>query len=125
MIAEQEAHLDLLNQDIKGGFEKMHGLLSYALVTGGLSTEAALLHDSLSDFLNAKSASDRDATSRSVVLYLEHGNCFGVDPKAPDTAVLNEYERIADPERSSAFYRRHRDEIHSQLRARKDAANQP
>jgi hypothetical protein len=106
VISEMNKHLDLLNQGIRGGFERMHGLLSYCAATGGLSVEAALLYGSLDDYLKAQSVSDRDAASRAVELCLEHGNPFG-DPgggKAPDTAILDRYESIQDPEQAASYY---------------------
>ena len=82
----------------------MHGLLAYGLANGGLGAEARVLHASLDDFRNVKTEADRNAAERSVNLCLKHGSLTKVSK--PDTAILDEYERL-ESEDASAFHRKH------------------
>ena len=99
--AEKDRQIELLDKAERGELEKMHGLLSYAIASGQVSAEAQLLHGSLADFLSAKNDADRQAAKRSVHLCLEHGTLTKCDKK-PDTAELDEFEFISDPEDASA-----------------------
>jgi hypothetical protein len=122
-ITEQDKHLELQNRAIHDQLEKQHGLLAYALATGDLSPEMQLLHGSLADFLNAKNDADRKAAKRSIDLCWTHSTLPEVGKKV-DTAILDEFESIEDPEERSRFYREHTATIASQLQARQDS-NQP
>ena len=124
VLAAQKAHLALQKQAIHGQLEKQHGLLSYGAANGGLSAELQLLHGCLADYLNAKSDADRASAKKSIHLCWEHSTLPKVGPK-PDTAILDDYERIEDPEESSKFYRENQRAILVQQQARQDAANQP
>ena len=70
VIDAQKAHLALQKQAVDGQLEKQHGLLSFAIANGGVSTELQLLHSCLSDYLNAKSDADKKAAKRSIRLLL-------------------------------------------------------
>ena len=123
VIDAQKAHLALQKQAIHGQLEKQHGLLSYGAANGGLSAELQLLHGCLADYLNAKSDADRASAKKSIHLCWEHSTLPRIDGGGkPDTAILDEYESITDPECSTAFYKRHQEAIQSQLQARIDAA---
>ena len=124
VIAAQEAHLALQEQAIHHQLEKQHGLLSYAIASGEVSAEMQLLHGSLSDYLNAKSDIDRARAKRDVDLCWEHSTLpkLGKKSSSPDTAILDEYEALAD-EDATAFFREHKDVIQSQLQARMDSRN--
>lgn len=126
VIDAQKAHLALQKQAIYGQLEKQHGLLSYAIANGGVSAELQLLHGCLADYLNAKSDADRASANRSIKLCWEHSTLPKVGGgEKPDTAILDEYEDISDPEDASFYYRQHKDVILAQQQARINAANQP
>jgi hypothetical protein len=72
----------------------------------------------LDDFLNAKTEADRNAAERSVNLCLKHGSLTKVSK--PDTAILDEYERL-ESEDASAFHRKRQPEILAQLQQRQDS----
>lgn len=118
--AEKDRQIELLDKAERGELEKMHGLLSYAIASGQVSAEAQLLHGSLADFLSAKNDADRQAAKRSVHLCLEHGTLTKCDKK-PDTAELDEFEFISDPEDASAYFRQHKDVINAQMDARRNS----
>jgi hypothetical protein len=112
---------DRLEQAVRAEYEKMRGLTSYALGTGQGSPELQLLHDSLGDVLDAKNGPDREDARKTVDLCLKFAK-FGNEAKL-DTGILDEYESIADPEHSSAFYKQHEATIKAQYQLRIDAAN--
>ena len=90
----------------------MHGLLAYGVATGGLSSDATLLFNTLGDFLEAKSDGDRVSAQKAVDLILQHGNLGDRNDEAgPDDRILAEFESISDPEERSRFYQRHRAEL--------------
>jgi hypothetical protein len=124
-LANQKALMDKehsrIEEAVREEYAKMRGLTSYTLGTGQGSPELQLLHDSLSDVLDAKSDHDREAAKKTVDLCLKFAK-FGNEAK-PDTGVLDEYEAITDPEYSSALYRQHEAAIKAQLQTRIDAAN--
>jgi hypothetical protein len=122
--AQQQKQLNLLEKALHEKHERMHGLLAYGMATGGLSPDAALLFNELGDFLAAKSESDRAAATKAIGLILDHGNVFGdkQEEKADDIddRILAQFESIADEQQRTAFYQKHRDEIHRGFEARKN-----
>jgi hypothetical protein len=111
----------LYNEDLRAGFEKMRGLLNYGIAMGRTSPDSRLLFDSLGDYLEAKSESDRKAAHKAINLCLEHGN---LDPKEEETVtvdddVLRRFAAISDPERRTAFYNKNSAEILRGFEARK------
>ena len=120
--AQQTEKLDLLNEALHEQHERMHGLLAYAAATGGLSTDATLLFNTLGDLLEAKTEGDRASAQRAVGLILEHGKVFGKNDETggADDRILTQFEAISDPAEQNRFYNEHRDEIHRGLEARKN-----
>jgi hypothetical protein len=119
--AQQQKQLSLLEKDLHEKYSRTHGLLAYGIATGGLSPDATLLYDTLGDFLASKSDSDRASAQRAVNLILDHGNLGPKDDEAgPDDAILRQFEEIEDPERRSAFFRKHRDAIQRAFDARQN-----
>jgi hypothetical protein len=123
VLTAQDNLISILNEDLRGRFEKMRGLVSFAIATGSATPDARLLFDSLGDYLEAKSESDRTAAHRAVNLCLVHGNFDSADrePVADDIddRILAQFEAISDPAEQSRFYNKHRDEIHRGLDSRK------
>jgi hypothetical protein len=70
---KQHANLD---QVVHEKHERMHGLLAYAMGTGGLNSDGQLLFHTLSDLLGAKTEGDRASAERAVNLILVHGDVF-------------------------------------------------
>lgn len=124
VIAAQEAHLDLQKQAIHHQLEKQHGLLSYAIASGEVSAEMQLLHGSLADYLNAKNDIDRARAKKDVDLCWEHSTLpkLGEKSSAPDTAILDQYERLED-EDATAFYKENQTAILAQMDARRASQN--
>jgi hypothetical protein len=118
LIAAKNQQIALLNEALTDKYEKMHGLLSYALANCGISGEAKLLHDSLGDFINAKNERDRNDAGRTISLCFEHGNMFA---DKPDVGILEGFESL-EGEQAAIFYKKHQAEITKQQQARIDAA---
>jgi hypothetical protein len=96
-----------LNQVVHEKHERMHGLLAYAMATGGLNSDGQLLFHTLGDLLQAKSESDRASAERTVNLILVHGDVFGDKAKITETEddrILTQFEAITDPGERSRFY---------------------
>jgi hypothetical protein len=103
---------DLLNEDIRGFDERMHGLLSYGIAMGRTNPNCRVLYDSLGDYLGAKFESDRMAAKKAVNLCLAHGNFDSTeDESIADDEVLRRLEAISDPGDRSRFYSKHQKEI--------------
>ena len=124
VLAAQDILISILNEDLRGRFEKMRGLVSFAIATGSATPDARLLFDSLADYLDAKSESDRNAAHRAVNLCLAHGNFDSTErePGADDIAdrILAQFEAISDPAEQNRFYAKHKNEIVAALEARKN-----
>jgi hypothetical protein len=121
VVAAQKTLLGLYDQDLRDHYQKMRGLLSYGIATGRTNPDCNLLFDSLGDYLEAKSESDRVAAQKAVNLCLEHGNLGDKnDETGAGDEVLRRFESIEDPEQRSAFFKKHRDEIHRAFEARKN-----
>ena len=110
----------LLEQAVRTEYQAMRGLTSYALGTGQGSPELQLLHDSLGDVLDAKNDSDREDAKKAVALCLKFAK-FGNEAKhKPDTAILDEYERLEDGD-ATFYYKQHEEAIRAQYQARLDS----
>lgn len=66
LIAAQTKLRDLLNEDLRDYFQKMRGLLAYSIACGRTNPDCKLLFDSLGDYLEAESESDRKAAHKAV-----------------------------------------------------------
>jgi hypothetical protein len=121
LIEEKRKHVALLKDELRGSFEKMQGLLSYGISTGGLTPDLQLLYDILGDVLSAKDDGDREAAERSVFLCLEHGR-FGQEAVQTDDdeRILAKFESMPDGEERTCFYNRNRDQIHAGLARRQE-----
>jgi chromosome segregation ATPase len=111
------------DQVIHEKHERMHGLLAYAMGTGGLNSDGQLLFHTLGDFLQAKNESDRASAERAVNLILVHGDVFGDKAKTTETEddrIIAEFEAITDPAEQNRFYAKHSAEIKAALGARKN-----
>ncbi len=108
VLAAKDNLIALLDEDLRGGYEKMRGLLSYGIAMGAASPDVALLFDSLGDYLDARSDSDRKAASKAVSLCLKHGNFGEDDDSDAGDEILTQFEAISDPEEASAFHKKHR-----------------
>jgi hypothetical protein len=127
LVAEKDNQTALLKQEgerldgeILHQYRLMRGLTSYGIANGMGTPDLQLLHASLDDVLNAKTDSDRVAAKKTADLVFQYGK-FGNEAKS-DTAILDEYESIEDPEYSSAFYKQHEATIKAQYQLRIDAA---
>jgi len=111
-----------LNQVVHERHERMHGLLAYAMGTGGLNSDGQLLFHTLGDLLQAKSESDRASAERTVNLILEHGDVFGDKQKATanaDDEIVRQFEAL-DGEAQTTFYNKHSAAIQRGYDARKN-----
>lgn len=119
--SQQQKQIDLLNKAVHEKYERMHGLLAYGVATGGLSSDATLLFNTLGDFLNASSDSDRKAAGRAVSLILEHGNLEGAKAgtDSADDEILRRFEAIRDDGERTSFYQKFKGEILAGYEARK------
>jgi hypothetical protein len=114
VIAEQNKLIALQKSAIRDQLEKQHGLLAFGLATGNaLGPEAALLHDTISDYLNAKTEADAEAAHRSAELLWKHGCIIPGEPgpEATGSAIVSDFETIEDPEARSAYYKKHPNEL--------------
>jgi hypothetical protein len=112
-----------LNQVVYEKYQSMHALLSYPGGDARLGPDGQLLFHTLSDFLQAKSESDRAAAERTVNLILAHGDVFGDKAKMTETAddeIARQFEAMEDGEQRSAFFKKHRDEILRGFESRKN-----
>jgi hypothetical protein len=110
LISEKDKHLDLVNKDLRGTFERMHGLLAYGITNGGVSKDCELLFGSLGDFLGAKTDSDRRSAEKAINLCLEHGS-LGKEAEPADDEnqrILNRFNQMPDGEERTAFFLKHR-----------------
>jgi len=120
-LAAKHNLLALCNEEQRGVFEKMRGLLAYGFSTGQTTPDCQLLYDTLGDYLEAKSDGDRKAAHRAVDLIFAHGNLGDkrAETRAEDR-IIAEFEAITDPERRTAFYNKHSTEIQRGYDARKN-----
>lgn len=119
VLTAKDNLIALLDEDLRGAYEKTRGLLSYGIAMGAASPDAKLLFDSLGDYLGARSDSDRKAASKAVRLCFEHGNFGKSDDSSPDDEILSRFEAISDPEEASAFYNKNKQAILAGYEARK------
>ena len=122
VIDAQKAHLALQRQALHGKLERQHGLLSYAIANGGVSTELQLLHSCLSDYLNAKTDSDKKAAKRSIDLCWEHSTLPEVGAKALDTDTLDTYEALEGAD-ATFYYKQNQEAILAQMEASRNSQN--
>jgi hypothetical protein len=123
VLAAQDNLISTLNEDMRDHFQKTRGLLSYAIATGSATADTKLLFDSLGDYLDAKSESDRNAAHKAVNLIIAHGNPFNDKEQEADDIddrILTQFEAITDPEQQSRFYSKHKNEIMAATEARKN-----
>jgi hypothetical protein len=122
-LAAKDKLIALYDEDMRDHSQKTRGLLSYAIATGSATADTKLLFDSLADYLDAKSESDRNAAHKTVNLIIAHGNPFNDKAKENDDIddrVVAQLESISDEAQRTAFYQKHRDAIHRGLEARKN-----
>jgi hypothetical protein len=100
--AQQTKQINLLDEAIHEQHERMHGLLAYAAATGGLSTDAELLFNTLGDVLEAKTEGDRASAQRAVGLILQHGNAFATRRRRPTTIASSRNSKPSLTQRSRA-----------------------
>jgi hypothetical protein len=116
-----ELRTEAVDEEQRGVFERMRGLLAYGFATGQTTPDCQLLYDTLGDYLEAKTDGDRKAAHRAVDLIFAHGN---LGDKRGETGgedrIIAEFEAITDPERRTAFYNRHSTEIQRGFDARKN-----
>ena len=122
VIDAQKEHLALQRKAVHGQLEMQHGLLSYAIANGGVSTELQLLHSCLSDYLNATTDADKKAAKRSIDLCWEHSTLPEVGAKALDTGLLDEYEAREGAD-ATFYYRQNQEAILAQMEARRNSQN--
>lgn len=121
VIAAQNTLLALYDEDLRNYYQKMRGLLSYGIATGQTNPDCRLLYDSLGDYLEAKSESDRGSAQKAVNLCLQHGNFDSTEGESvADDEVLRRFEAISDPEDRSRFYSKQQKEILAAFEARKN-----
>jgi hypothetical protein len=94
--------------------ENFRGLAAYGLSTGNASAALRYLYDETKAFHAVKGDYEkRKAANKSFKAVLE-SVVEAMDPEgAKGQSVLDQYESIADPEAKTAFYSKHRAEIHA------------
>jgi hypothetical protein len=108
--------------------ENYRGLCAYGVATGKGGAAIPYLLDECKAYDAAKGDFKRRKDLFAQISDVVPSVVDAVEGKkssSVDTAILDEYEAIADPEYSTAFYKQHQDAIQSQLQARINAANQP
>jgi hypothetical protein len=111
-----------LDEEQRGAFERMRGLLSYGIATGQTNPDCRLLYDSLGDYLDAKTDGDRRAAHRAIDLIFQHGNLGDRRDKVAgaDEEITRQFESMEAGESRSAFYNEHVDAIRRAYDARKN-----
>jgi hypothetical protein len=110
--AHRQKQLNLLQTALRERYERMRGLLSYGIACGRTNPDCKLVFDSLGDYLEAKSDSDRQAAQRAVNLIFDHGDLGDRnDETGTDDAILRQFAALTDPGERSRFYQRHRAEL--------------
>jgi hypothetical protein len=99
VLAAKDKLIALLDEDVRNGFQKTRGLLSYGIAMGRATPDA-------------RSDPDRKAEHKAVNLCLQHGNLGDKDDEAgAEDAILRQFEALTDPDERSRFYQRHRAEL--------------